>query len=154
MWKTLTCTSSDSSVVFDVLGWLKRKHKKEISLETEGKVQGGWICVSGTDRVTVGVWLEQFLDHHMEAGSGEKFHVLHLSNAEAFHLPDLRCLLGHTGHSFKCSTSKEPSSAQDQGELCKGCSKWSNFLSLCTSVQMELGREALTTQPQFYKYPS
>lgn len=79
--------------------------------------------MSGTDLVTVGVWLEQFLDHHMEAGSRKKFHFLYFSNLEAFHPPDLWCLSGHTGHSLKCSTSKEPFSAQHQRELCKGCSK-------------------------------
>lgn len=69
------------------------------------------------------MWLEQFLDHHVEAESRVEIHFLYLSNLEMFHLPDLRCLLGHTGHTFKCSTSKEPSSAQDQRELCKVCSK-------------------------------
>lgn len=89
--------------------------------------------MSGTDLVTVGMWLEQFLDHHMQAGSREKFHFLYLSNLEAFHLPDLGCIFGYRGHSFKCSTSKEPFSAQDQRQLCKGCSKRSNFLSLYIS---------------------
>lgn len=103
----------------------------------------------GTGLVTGGAWLEQFLDHHTEAGSRAKFHFLYLSNLEAFHLPDLRCLLGHTGHSFKCNTSKEPFSAQDQRELCKGYSKSSNFLILSISVHMELGREALTIHPSF-----
>lgn len=55
--------------------------------------------MSGTGLVTGGVWLEQALDHHVEAESRAKFCFLYLSNLEAFHLPDLRCLLGHTGHS-------------------------------------------------------
>lgn len=41
--------------------------------------------MSGTGLVTAGVWLEQFLDHHVEAGSRAKFHFSFLSNLEAFH---------------------------------------------------------------------
>lgn len=61
------------------------------------------------------------------AGSRAEIHFLSLSNLEVFHLPDLGCLLGHPCHSFKCRTSKEPFSAQDQRKLYK----LSNFI-ICT----------------------
>lgn len=77
------------------------------------------------------VWLERSLDCHVDAGSRAEFHFLYLSSLEVFYLPDLGYLLGRMCHSFKCSTSKEPLSAQDQRKLYKGWSKLSNF-TICT----------------------
>lgn len=93
--------------------------------------QASWLLASKRE-------LECGLDHHVAAGSRADFHFLYLSNLEVFHLSHLGCLLGHTCHSFKCSTSQEPCSAQDQRKLYKGWSKLSDF-TIYRELRRELG---------------
>lgn len=110
-------------------GCKKNTRRKKFHKISEEKVQGGWVWAPGTGLMTASIQreLECGLDRHVAAGSRAEFHFLYLSNLEVFRLPDLGCLLGHTCHSFKCSTSKKPFAAQDQRKLYKGWSKLSNF---------------------------